>query len=141
MSNKIGLFIAGIIIFLAALGCSSVGKGIDKITGGGSQANSSSTSDGNKSLTDKAVDVSVGEEKIGIPECDDAMVLIAEEANSPEDNFATKAVKQVFLNQARKAIKDSIEKNKGDKTKMASTCKDMKTQILKFKADKDAKVK
>lgn len=89
----------------------------------------------NKTLTDKAVDTTVGESKIGVPECDEVMDMIAAEANNPDDGFVTKAVKATFLNKIKDAIKRSVEKNKNDMTELARNCREFKGQLQKYKAE------
>jgi hypothetical protein len=92
----------------------------------------------NKTITDKAVDTTVGESKIGVPECDEVMDMLAAEANNPDDGFVTKAVKATFLNKLKEAIKQSIEENKGDPVKLAKTCRDFKSQLQKYKSEQAA---
>ena len=85
----------------------------------------------NKTLTDKAVETAVGEKKIGIAECDEAIGLLTAQANNPEDDFITKAVKQTALNQFREQVRKSLENNNTDKKQIASFCNDFKTNLEK----------
>ncbi|HEY0658418.1 MAG TPA: hypothetical protein VGD05_08085, partial [Pyrinomonadaceae bacterium] len=48
------------------------------------------------------------------------------------ENFASKAARQYFLNRIRERIKASIEQNKNDKVQMANDCKDYRRQIDAF---------
>jgi len=132
MKNKSTFILAILIFALAVIGCSSINPLSDTKSG-------SNTPGSNKSLTDKAVDTAVGEQKIGIPECDQVMDMLAAEANSPDDNFVTKAVKQTFLNKIRDSIKQSIEENKNDKVELAKNCKELKTQLENYKAEDASK--
>lgn len=109
-----------------ALGCSSLNP-----LGG----SSSGSSNDNRTLSDKAVDTTVGKSKIGVPECDEVMDLIDAEMNVPDDDFVTKAIKATVLNRIKDGLRDSIEKNKTDTTEMAKTCKEFKMQFEKFKAE------
>ena len=123
--------ICSIIVLVAILGCGF----IDRIqnTATAPEANNS-----NKTLTDKAVDTTVGESKIGVPECDEVMDLLAAEANNPDDGFVTKAVKATFLNKIKDGLKRSIEENKGDKAELAKNCREFKTQLDKYKREQQA---
>ena len=129
MKNTIFASLALTILLLTVLGCSSINPFADKA----GQNNS------NKTLTDKAVDTAVGEEKIGIPECDEVINAITSELNNPDDNFITKAGKAVVLNKIKESIKSSVEKNKGDKAEIAKNCREFKTELDKFKSEQDAK--
>ena len=116
------------LLVVAVLGCSAINPFSDK---------GKNTS--NKSLTDKAVDTAIGEEKTGVPECDEVLNLLAAEADNPDDNFVTKAIKATFLNKIKQSIKESVEKNKNDKTELAKNCREFKTQLEKYKADETKK--
>ncbi|MGC2235828.1 MAG: hypothetical protein WA584_06685 [Pyrinomonadaceae bacterium] len=118
MKNKYLLLTAAAILFISVLGCSYFNQ---------TQSNS------NKTLPDKAVDSTVGEEKIGIAECDEAFDDLTKLANNDEDDMLTKAGKRAALNKIRENLKQSIEKNKKDKTQQAKECREYKTQIDRFK--------
>jgi hypothetical protein len=135
MKNTFALFAAILLVF-AVLGCSSINP-----FGGDSKPANSSTPASNKTLGDQAIDTAVGDQKIGIPECDEVVEMLAAEARNPDDNFVTKAVKQTFLNKMRDAIKQSLEENKNDKAEVAKTCKEIKQQLVKFKNDSNAQPK
>ena len=83
----------------------------------------------NKSLTDTAVDTAVGEKRIGIVECDDALDILTAQANNPDDNFVTKAVKKTALNTFRDQLKRSLEENQTDKKEVAKFCKEFKDNL------------
>jgi ERCC4-related helicase len=129
MKNTVFGSLAVTIVFFAVLGCSSINPFVEKPT----------TANSNKTLTDKAVDTAVGEEKIGIPECDEVIDAITSELNNPDDNFITKAGKAVVLNKIKGSIKTSVEENKGDKAEIAKSCREFKKELDKFKAEQDAK--
>lgn len=120
MKNKYLLLTSAAILLFTLLGCSYFDK---------------SNSNSNKALSDEAVDKTVGAEKIGIPECDEAFDDLAKLANNDEDDFLTKAGKRAALNKIRENLKESIEKNKKDKTQQAKECREYKTQIDKFKTE------
>ena len=119
------------LILTAVLGCGFVER-LQSTDSGANTVNS------NKTITDKAVDTAVGESKIGVPECDEVLDMLAAEANNPDDGFVTKAVKATFLNKLKESIKRSVEENKGDPAELAKTCKEFKTQLQKFKTEQEA---
>jgi hypothetical protein len=121
MKNKLIFLTAISLLLFAALGCSY----IDGLTG---------SSNSNKSTTDKAIDSTVGEEKIGIPECDEAFEEIAKMlAQNENDSYVTQAGKRIAINKVRENLKQRIEQNKTDKAKLAKDCREYKTQIDKFR--------
>ena len=132
MKNKFALISVFTLLLVAVLGCSSINPFKDK-----AKSNSAS----NKTLTDKAIDTTVGEETTGIPECDEVMELIAEEVNNPDDGYLIKAGKAMALNKVKESIRKGIEENKSkDGTAdMAKTCRDYKKQVEKYKAEEESK--
>lgn len=132
MKNRFALLSVVIIITSVALGCSSINPLADKKT-------TSNQTSSNKSLTDKAVDTAVGEQKIGVPECDDVMDMLSEYANNPDDGFVVKAGKAIVVNKIKESIKKAAEDNKTDKAEMAKTCKEAKVELEKYKAEEDKK--
>ncbi len=130
-SKNASLGLLALIAVGFVLGCGLVDR-IQKTATGPETANS------NKTLTDKAVDTTVGESKIGVPECDEVMDMLAAEANNPDDGYVTKAVKATFLNRIKDAIKQSVEENKNDKTELAKNCREFKTQLQKYKTEQQA---
>lgn len=129
--KNIAFYALCLMILGAVLGCGFV----ERIQRTESNSN---TANANKTITDKAVDTAVGESKIGVPECDEVMDMLAAEANNPDDGFVTKAVKATFLNKIKEAIKRSVEENKGDPVELAKTCKEFKSQLQKYKAEQAA---
>ncbi len=99
----------------------------------------SENTNSNKTLTDKAVDTTVGEEKIGVPECDEVVDMLTAEMNNPDDNFVVKAGKSMVLNKIKQSIKESVEKNKNDTVEMAKNCKEFKRELDKYKAEEEKK--
>ena len=87
----------------------------------------------NKSLTDTAVDAAVGEKKIGIAECDEALVLLTAQAENPDDSFVTKAVKKTALNTFRDHVNRSLEQNKTDKKELAKFCREFRDNLVDSK--------
>lgn len=132
MKNLLLASCALILLTLVVLGCGSINPFSDK-----TKTNTAS----NKTLTDKGVDTVVGEETTGVPECDEVMNMLAAEANNPDDNFVTKAVKATFLNKIKESIKESVEKNKNKNgtADLAKTCKQFKAELEKYKAEEQKK--
>lgn len=126
-------FISVIILLGVVLGCSRLNPFADRRTAPPT----------NKTYTDKAVDTAVGEEKIGIPECDEVMDMITEIANNPDDGFVSKAIKATFINRIKTALRNAIEESKNKKEKdnvdLARECRDFKKQLEKYKAEEAAK--
>jgi hypothetical protein len=131
MKNKFVFVISLAILLISVLGC----RFYNPLAG--SSDNSANSS--NKTLSDKAIDSTVGGEKIGIPECDEVVDFFSEQAKSPDDNFVTKATREYFFNSIRESFKQSIEENKNDKEKMAKECRKYKDQLDKFKAEEESK--
>lgn len=132
-SNYPKLFTAVFILFCVT-GCGLADRVQNAVTGSGKTHS-------NKTLSDKGVDTVVGEETTGVPECDEVMEMLAAEANNPDDNFVTKAIKATFLNKIKESIKKSIDenKNKKDTADLAKTCTDFKRQLEKYKAEDEKK--
>ncbi len=123
------MFLAIGVLLAVSLGCGFV----ERFTGSGSQPSNQATVD-NKSTTEKAIDLTLGEHTLGVPECDALFDALVPYANSPEDDIVTRAAKRVFANKIRQSIKESIEQNKNDKTKLATDCKEYKTQLDNFQS-------
>jgi hypothetical protein len=130
MKNKFVFFTVAAILFVSVLGCSFYNP---------LEGSSNSASNDNRALSDKATDSTIGEQKLGIPECDEIFDFFAEQTRSPEDDFITKAAREYALNTIRESFKQSLDEHQGDKTAMAKECRKLKTQIDKFKAEQDAK--
>lgn len=131
MRNFIQLSTVIVLILCVGLGCSFI-----RDDGGeaGSQSNNS-----NKTLTDRAVDKTVGRSNIGVPECDQVIDAIEAEMNNPDDNFMIKAAKATVLNRIKDGIRESVEQNPNDKTELAKTCREFKTQFDQYKAEEQKK--
>ncbi|MGB7068083.1 MAG: hypothetical protein WBD22_01180 [Pyrinomonadaceae bacterium] len=128
MKNKITFAAAIIILAIAVLGCSWLNSNSRS-----SNTSSASEHEKDKTLTDKAVDSAVGESKIGIPECDEVVEFFERELNSPDDNFITKAAKATVLNKIKESFQKSLAENSSDTKEMASTCREFKDQLDKYK--------
>lgn len=133
MKNKFALLSVILILLISVLGCSFYNP-LSK-----SSADSSNTAVvQDKSLSDKTIDAAVGDEKIGVPECDEVVDFFAAESRSKDDNYLTKATRQYVFNKIREQFKESIKENKDDTAKLAKECKEYKKQLDKYKAEEDA---
>lgn len=131
MKNSHSAFFVLALLGLAALGCSLV----NPFSGSKESSNSSKE----KTTTDNVVDSTIGEKRIGVPECDEVLDMIEAEMKNPDDDFVTKAVKATFLNRIKDGIRESVEKNKTDTTELAKTCKEFKVNLDKYKAEQESK--
>lgn len=137
MKNKFALILATTFLVLAVLGCSRINPLSSEKPPEPSP--SVQRSNNNQTTTDRAVDTVVGDEKIGVPECDEVMDMLTAEANNPDDNYIVKAGKAFVFNKIKQSLKESIEKNKGNNVELAKNCRDAKVQLEKAKAEQDAK--
>lgn len=125
MKNYSQLFAITSVLLFVSLGCGLFG-------GSGNSGGSAET---NRSVTDRAIDNTVGRSNTGIPECDEVLNAIEGELNNPDDNFMVKAAKATVLNRIKDSIRESLEQNAGDTTELAKTCREFKTQFDKYKAE------
>jgi len=132
MKNKFGFLVVILILFISVLGCSYY----NPLSGSSNSSNVAVVRD--KSLSDKTIDAAVGDEKIGVPECDEVVDFFAEQAQSKDDNYLTKATRQYVFNKIREQFKQSIEENKGNTAKLAKECRDYKKQLDKYKAEEES---
>lgn len=126
MSHKLFLLAT---ILISGFGCGLMDRAQKAVTEPTSNSTTTSNTEANKTLTDKAVDTAVGEKKIGIPECDEAMEMLAAQANDPDDNFVVKAGKKTALNMFREQLKKSLEDNQADKKKVAEFCTEFRDNL------------
>ncbi len=135
MKNKFTFAAAIFVLIVSVLGCSFYNP---LQSDAETSANSNKQFDSsNKSSSDSAL----GEEKIGVPECDEILEFFVRQTDSPDDNFVTKAAKGYALNKIRESFKRTIEEAKGDTAKMAKECREFKTQLDKYKAEEENKKK
>ena len=125
MANKL-LLLA--VILIAGFGCGIADRVKRAATEGGSNSTTVDVN-ANKTLTDKAVDTAVGEKRIGIVECDEAMDILSAEASDPDDNFVTKAVKKTALNTFRDHVKKSLEESNTNKKEVAKFCTEFRDNL------------
>ncbi len=128
MKNKFAITLVCLVLLAVGLGCSSINP----------LASNDATAS-NKTLTETGVDTVIGEEKIGVPECDEVLDMLTLEINNPDDSFITKAGKSFFLNKIKESVRESIVTNKGDTAKLAKECGNFKKQLVKYKAEEAKK--
>lgn len=131
MKNKLHVVFVLFVLLTVILGCSSYNPLSDSSTGG-----NSSTS-GNKSLSDEAIDAGIGEEKLGVPECDEIVDFFVDQTKSENEDFVTKAARGYALNKIRESFKKSLAEHAGDTAAMAKECRAFKQQLDKFNAQEN----
>lgn len=124
-----------ILILGVCLGCGLSELVRKEVTG---SENTNSNSNANKSLTDRAIETAVGEDKTGIAECDEVIDIFTAEADNPDDNIFTKAAKKAAFNKFREEIKARIEEQKVDKAELAKRCKEFKKNLDTSKTEEDS---
>ena len=117
------------------LGCGITDR-VKKEMGAANTTNSNANA--NKTITDRAVETAVGSEKIGIVECDEAIDILAAQANNPDDNFIVKAGKATGLSKFREQVKKGLENNKANRADVAKFCRDFKANLDKSASDAEA---
>ena len=138
MKNKFGLTFGLAILLISILGCGFYNP-LESRSDAPKNKDSKQNSPEDKTLAEKAVDTTVGEDAIGVPECDELLDSISESSKNQNDDYVSKATREFFLNRIRESVKKSIEENKSDKVAMAKNCRDYKKQLDKFKAEDDSK--
>lgn len=144
MKNKSMFTLVSVLLLVSVLGCSwwnplASKPETNKSNTATKDTKSPTPQPSEKPLDEKAIDTVVGDEKIGVPECDEVLEAIVSQSENPDAGYLEKAARQVILNKIRDEIKKSIEENKNDKVQLAKDCKELKTQIDKFKAEEEQK--
>lgn len=137
MKNKFAIVVSGILLF-AVLGCSITDQ-IQNAVSDKQPANTSSINTSNsvnKSTTDQVTE-DVLREKTDVPECDEVLDMLADQSKSQDENFVSKAAKEMVFNRIRQSLKESIQQNQNDKEKLAQTCKEFKVQLEKYQAEQN----
>lgn len=144
MKNKIALVSVLLVMIAAVLGCSSINPLAEKpvantpSTNKSAKTTTANTNTANKSLADQAIDTAIGQSKLGVPECDEAMDMLTAYGSNPDDNFAVRATKALVVNQIKESIKQAVEENQTDKAQLATVCKEAKVELEKYKAKENA---
>ncbi len=145
MKNKFTFIFAILILTAAVLGCSS----LDGLRGSKDDAppvkrdevavKKEQLETKDKTLSDRAVDVAVGEKTTGVPECDEVFAFFDNEMNNADDDFVTKATKKTIFNVIKEQIKTGLEEKSSDKKQMAKTCSEYLEQLKTQKAAESEK--
>lgn len=134
MKNKFAIVLVVFVMLAAALGCN---WSFDSKSGNSStekpKADAPSTQGGNSNSGDSA--------KTGVKECDDFLDLISEDSKSPDENFVTRKLREAATDYFKEEVRKNIEENKGDKEKIAKTCRELRDNYAKDKTKKDAENK
>lgn len=136
MKNKFILATAFSILILLVLGCGSLNP-LSSESESTSTSDTTSTESGDKTSDDFVPTDEILPEKTGIEECDELTAYISKISQTKDDNFVSKTIKEQFLNQVRKSLRESVEKNKNDPEELAKKCKEIKTQLEGYKQKED----
>ena len=129
MRNTASLLLTLAVIVSVGLGCSFVGHAEKK--------EDDHKSESGKTIKDRGVDIVVGDQKIGIQECDEVVDFFKREIDNPDDDFVTKAIKKTALNQMKERFREAVEENKTDKKELAKVCKDFKQNLEEYKEESE----
>lgn len=131
MRSSINSVLAVSLVCVVGLGCNMSEK-IDSAMGNANAANKSNANANKpeKSLTQKAMESAVGEEKVGIPACDEALEMLAEQASNPDDNVIVQAGKKTALNRFRTEIRNRLEQKKANRDDVEKFCRDFRDTII-----------
>jgi hypothetical protein len=132
MKNLLSLMTAVAMVIMVGIGCGLPGRAQKPTPSQGSNAPD------NRSLTDKGIDIAMGDKKIGIPECDEVVDLLNSQIDNPDDDFVTKAVKKTAMNKFKEKFKESLDDNKSNKADMAKTCSEFKQNLEMYKSEDTA---
>lgn len=138
MNNKFAFAIAISLLLLTVLGCSSLNPLSSNTPASQAPSPQATQAKSEKSLGDKAIDTAVGDDKIGVPECDEVMDMLTAEANNPDDGYIVRAGKAIVFNKIKQSIRDSVQTNKNDIAELTKTCREAKAQLAKAKAEQNS---
>jgi hypothetical protein len=124
MKNKYPLSAALAVLVFSGLGCGFLSGG----------SGTEPTGNSNQSVSDRAINSTIGRSNVGIPECDQVLDAIETELNNPDDNFVVKAAKATALNQIKDSIRLKIEEN-ANKADLANMCREFKTQVDRYRSE------
>jgi len=89
-------------------------------------------------LEDEAVNVAVGDKKVGIRECDEVIETFTKNLNNPDDGVIVKGAKRVALNQFREELKRRIDENQADPQAVADFCREFGKNLADSSKETDA---
>jgi hypothetical protein len=120
MKNNITIIAALFSLLTVGFGCSY----IDNLSNSKDMTNSSRN--GNSADANLTA-------KTGVAECDELIDLLNKDKSNPNDDFVTRKFKEYAIDFAKESIKENIEKNQGDKTKIAQGCKEARDEYIRSK--------
>jgi hypothetical protein len=135
MRNLISLAVCAVAL-AAVLGCGVTDRAKKEMGGEANVANTNANA--NKTITDKAIESVAGEGKVGIAECDEVIDILAVQANTPDENFVTKAMKATALTQFKEQVKKRLDANKTNRADIAKFCRDFRSSLQKSSTDAEA---
>jgi hypothetical protein len=101
MKNKFILANVSLVLLLAVLGCSFYNPLQSESNISSNNTNARASKESDKTLAEKAIDSTVGEEKIGIPECDELLDSISEQSKNQDDDYVAKAGRERALRKTK----------------------------------------
>lgn len=125
------------VLLFVVLGC-NMAEHVENAVGrsDNSVANTNiNTNKANKTISERAMEMAVGEDLIGIPACDEALELLAAQANDPDDSVITQALKKTALNRFRAEVKRRLEEQKANRTDTEKYCSDFTSTLKSATAD------
>ena len=122
------------------MGCGIIDRA-QKESGVSNVANAATNANANKTITDRAIETAVGEDKVGIPECDEVIDILAAQANSPDDNFIVKAGKATLLSQFKGQVRKMLANNNSSHTDVMKFCRDFHANLNKSASEAEANKK
>lgn len=128
MKNSSYLVLAPLLLTAFILGC-NLSERMENAVGRSNSTTGANSSTANRSITERAMDTAVGEEMIGIPECDDALELLAGQASDPDDGVITQALKKTALNKFRAEVKRRLDKKKANPEDTAKFCREFASTL------------
>gem|GEM_PF-656856 len=108
------------VLLLATLGCGLIDQAKQAISG---------AENSNTTVADQAVNAAVGEQRVGVAECDEVIELLIAQTQNPDDNFAVKAIKQSAVNRFRDEVKRRLEQSQTDKTQVVNFCREFRKNL------------
>jgi len=128
MKNSSYLALASLLLTAFILGC-NLSERMENAVGRSNSTTGANSSTANRSITERAMDTAVGEEMIGIPECDDALELLAGQASDPDDGVITQALKKTALNKFRAEVKRRLDEKKANPEDTAKFCREFASTL------------
>ena len=136
MKNKISILLVSATIIFIVLGCSLTDR-VQKAVTGDDKTSPPSSGD-NRSIGNKTIDAATDGETTGIPECDQVFKTISDKItkeSAKDDNWASRATRNLFYSQIKKGIRKAVEENNKDANGNANNeniidvCRDYEKQL------------